>query len=182
VGNLDTQAAMSKSVRAALASTRAKAALFSTDAFRESVIKPAIQEARLDGLFQTLRESPGDDQLTEEINALFGEIPGSGLLLHEAAQELTLLLPFGYDLAVRRALQVIVMLAVAAAIIGISLYAGPLPAAILAAAGTPKPRETWKAVGNAYDRIYGAGQYHPDKAIETKNSPDGPQERGRSSW
>ncbi|MBT2568563.1 hypothetical protein J7I84_19105, partial [Arthrobacter sp. ISL-85] len=106
---------VNESMRTALASTRATAAFLSTDWFRESVIKPAVREATVDGLFETLRGLHGAGQLTEEIDDIFSEIPGSRLLLGEAEQQLSLVLPFGHDLAVRRALQIVVMIAVAAA-------------------------------------------------------------------
>jgi hypothetical protein len=46
-----------------------------------------------------------------------------------------------------------------------------MAAAALAATGTPKPKEVWKATGKAYYRIYGGSNYHPEKAVEKDGRP-----------
>ena len=181
LGHRDTRA-MIRSAQAVLVAQRATLGNLDTAVFREAVLKPALKDIKLDELVQTLQENTDDVLLADGVNDVFSEIPESGALLDEAAQELTLMIPFGHDLAVRRALQIVVMLIVAAAIIGISLYAGPLVAAIMAAVSTPKPQETWKAVGKAYDRIYGVGQYHPEKALKARTPAGGPSQNHPSDW
>ncbi|MEE2568798.1 hypothetical protein V1638_05235 [Pseudarthrobacter sp. J64] len=127
-------------------------------------------------LVQSLRGSSDGDLLAAEIDDIFSEIPGSESALTEAP-ELFLVTPFGYDRSVRMAFQIVVMLVVAAIIFGVGVFAGTIVAAALAAVGTPKATETWKATGKAYDWLYRKDNYHPGKALEAKQPPSaGPRD------
>jgi hypothetical protein len=180
VKDLDTSAMM-RNLQRALTSHQLTLKNLNTAAFRETVLRPALKDVRLDDLLQAVKAASPASLLAEEVDEIFDGIPGSGLLLDDVAQELRLMIPFGHDLAVRRALQIVITLVVGAAVAGLA-FSGGIIAAVATATGTPTTKKTWKAVGSAYDRIYGVGQYHPEKALEPKKPLTGPSDDHLSDW
>ncbi|MEE2524501.1 hypothetical protein [Pseudarthrobacter sp. J47] len=95
--------------------------------------------------------------------------------------ELSLIMPFGYARSVRTALQIVATLVVMAVIFGVAILGGPI-GAVLAALGTPKATETWKATGKAYDSIYSEQNYHPGKALDRRQPPTTGPRNPHDKW
>ena len=115
----------------------------------------SMLEARQQGF------APGTSDGRYLVDALSSETPHI-----PARQPLELTLPLGHDLAARAALQLVVVAFVAAALFGINMLGNPVfttAAAVLAAAGTPKPVEVWRATGQAYDRLYGGRNFRRER-------------------
>jgi hypothetical protein len=112
-----------------------------------------------------------DQLLIEEIDELFGSIGAPEALIDETAETLGLILPFGYDPAIRAGLQAIAVSSLFAILLMAFIY-NPTVGFLLSAAGTPNSVATWKATGKAYDRLYGAeGRSHAKRGSARKGGP-----------
>jgi hypothetical protein len=133
-------------------------------------------QSLFEDIVRSLRDTSTDAPLLVA-DQLFTQMEGEEAALLEVSQTVDLTIPFGHDRVIRGALQLVIVTVVAAALFGISLLTHPVfaaAAALLTATGTPKPKEVWKATGEAYDRIYGASNYHPERAIDS-SSGHGPK-------
>ena len=105
-----------------------------------------------------------------ELDSYFATNPDAEEILAKAPEVLGLVLPFGYDLTVRRSLQVTVVLATLAVLVTAYGVSPPL-AVVLSAIGTPNVPVVWRATGRAYDHLYGEGQNRPPTVEAGTNSP-----------
>jgi len=109
-----------------------------------------------------------DPDFLEKLDELFNQLPEGELLLAGASDDLIQVVSFEYNETVRRFLQVLVVVVFHTILAG--AYMIPFVAGPLSAYGTPNAKQTWKATGAAYDRLYRTKDYHPGKALE-KGTP-----------
>ncbi|WP_306637205.1 hypothetical protein [Pseudarthrobacter siccitolerans] len=133
-----------------------------------------FENSGADGLVASLREDLAvDPSLAQEVEEIFERIGAPEDLLDETADFLNLTVPFGYDAAVRAGLQVLAVTSLYAVLLIIFLN-NPVLGAVLSAGGTPNVAASWKATGNAYDRLYGTDAKPKLVSKDRKRKKSGP--------
>ena len=115
------------------------------------------------------RTAQASSKSQDELDTLFAELPEGEALLAEASDALELLISFDHNQTVRTVLQLSVVASILATLF--VAYSFNPWAAMLSAFGTPSAIASWKFIGGAYDRLYGAKDYHPNKTLGKGHAP-----------
>ncbi|MFJ5699979.1 hypothetical protein [Arthrobacter sp. NPDC093139] len=132
---------------------------------------PPVQGEEVEEIASRLREAE-DEEAVFAINAAYSKVAGANAVEPDHGNQLALTIPF-HDRYIRAALQLAAVSAYMTVVYVVGLAAAlipPLSAALWTSGYTPhKPKIVWKAVGEAYDRIFSPENNHLPPEPPKKN-------------